>query len=274
MKKYIMLVLLSMIGLGAGAARAIDYTLDVPVYSSYVLRGMVLNDQPVLQPSLTAIAQNGLSLSLWANMDLTSQSSKAKSKDIQEENRATSAYQFSEIDPTLTYKLPVSFAEITVNYIHYFFPNNFDERSNSTRQAPKDTGEFFASIGRSDWYLQPKLTVYWDIRATHGTYANFSLHHGWDITDKFNAGLGGSIGGGNAHYNLGNFGVWEKDLVDGNAAVDATYKLSKSVSIGASVQYTILLSENIREAANESYGYYNNGDQGIWIGCARVTYSF
>lgn len=273
-----MLVLLTMIGFSGlrsiASPNGLDYTLDVPVYSSYVLRGMVLNDQPVLQPSLTAIAQNGLSLSLWANMDLTSQSSKAKSKDIAAENRATSAYQFSEVDPTITYKLPVTFAEINVGYVHYFFPNNFDDRSNSTRQAPKDTGEFFGSIGRSDWYLQPKLTVYWDIRATHGTYANFSIHHGWDITDKFNTGLGASIGGGNAHYNLGNFGVWSKDLVDGNAIADATYKITKSLSIGASIQYTIIVSEQIRDAANESYGYFNNGDQGIWIGAARMTYNF
>ena len=279
MKKSIKctLALLSLTGLAAIGGRAADVTLDLPVSSAYVWRGIVLNDEPVFQPSLTANASNGLSFNAWANMDLTSRRASQKGYDAAGNpvaHRATEPFQFSEVDLTASYKLPVKAAEVFVGYIEYLYPNTVNSHGENTQESTVETGEIFGSIGRSDWWLQPKLQLNWDIRATHGAYLNASIHHGWDVTDNFNFGAGASVGAGSSDYNRGNYGVDDNNLADGNLGLDATYKLSKVLSIGAAAQYTILLVDQIKQGANATSGYFNNSDNGILVGTVRLTYNF
>ena len=271
------LALLALTGLGATGARAADVTLDLPVSSAYVWRGIVLNDMPVFQPSMTANAPNGLSFNAWASMDLTSRRATDKGRDAAGNpvtHRATEPFQFAEVDLTVSYKLPVKQAEVFVGYIEYIFPNSVNSHGENTMESPVETGEIFASVGRSDWWLQPKLQLNWDVRATHGGYLNASVHHGWDLADNFNLGAGASVGAGSGDYNRGNFGVDDNNLADGSLALDATYKFSKALSIGATAQYTILLADQIKQGANAASGYFNNSDNGILVGTVRLTYNF
>ena len=53
-----------------GEAKALEMSVSVDGVSRYVWRGLVLNDDPALQPSFTA-AWSGFSVGLWGSLDLT-----------------------------------------------------------------------------------------------------------------------------------------------------------------------------------------------------------
>ena len=54
----------------ATATLALDGRVDLSVQSAYIWRGMVLNDEPVFQPSVT-VWSGGFSASVWGNVNMT-----------------------------------------------------------------------------------------------------------------------------------------------------------------------------------------------------------
>jgi len=284
------LAALAAVVVGTQGVCAADATLDVPVSSAYVWRGMVLNADPVLQPSLTVADKRGLSLNVWANMDLT------RNRQILRKQRATDPGNFSEVDLTVAYKLPVKAADVHVGLIRSLFPStsssdladsSMGAGAEGSTKIGRDTTEAFVSIAFPDYILEPKLQINYDFDKANGAYVNFSLRKGWDIADNFNVGLGAAIGAGTPNYNNYRYGVEASDsengkettnnnfaLNDGTLTADATYKLAKDLSLGASVQYAILLDDDIKAGANNHPSYFNNSDDGIVVGTLRMTYSF
>jgi hypothetical protein len=115
--------------------------LGVDFYTRYMWRGMILTNDPVAQPSITAgIA--GLSVNIWANYDLT---------DVNE--NGGDAFQLQELDYTVSYAFsPVEGLSLEAGWIYYTFPGTMFV----------ETEELYASVGFEVPYLNPSVTVYWD----------------------------------------------------------------------------------------------------------------
>lgn len=252
------------LALSAGHAAAAEAELGVTANSAYVWRGQVLNDEAVLQPSLTVSTDYGLSFNVWGNVDLT---------DNLGDDRKN---EFNELDPTITYTLPIEAASIDIGYVEYLFPHQTLEvegaaEGETTTESYPGTREVFVSAGL-DVLLSPTLAVYYDFDEAEGVYGVASISHSMDLVDKLSAEIALSVGYANEDYNAYYFGVEENDFNDGNAKLTLTYAVLENLSLSGYVLYTKLLSSDIEEAADANEAYFNDGD--VVSGGATVAYTF
>jgi uncharacterized protein (TIGR02001 family) len=251
--------LLSLLPLAAAAA---DVTLQADVLSAYVWRGQVYNDEPVVQPSLTAETDFGLSFNVWGNYNTTDRFSPETDKE------------FSEVDFNVAYSRTVSFLTLGIGYYEYLYMHQvgFDEAQSNVVPVA-GTREVYASVGLEDVILAPTLTVYYDFDEVDGFYGNIGISHSLDLTTELELDLSASVGAADAEYNQVYFGVDEDALNDGNVKLGLCYTLTPSFKVSGYVQYTKLLDSDIEDAADaEDSGFYNDGD--IISGGASVAYSF
>lgn len=97
---------------GSTATVGLDYA------SAYVFRGVTLNEEAVLQPSLSLENSSGVSLGVWGNFDIKEN----KADDI---GGAKQEQQFSEIDIIIGYALPIDSDVISasIGMTEYTYPN-------------------------------------------------------------------------------------------------------------------------------------------------------
>jgi uncharacterized protein (TIGR02001 family) len=226
-------ILFSMvIGLTAGVVLAQDVVMvqeqpsdvsvnaDVGLYSAYVWRGQILNNNPVIQPSVTA-AKGPFSLNVWGNWNVNDNKGRDDS---------------GEIDYTAAYTLPLNTDDVTVDVgmIYYTYPGS--------GSGAESTEEVFIQSVFNNILLTPVASVYYDIDEVNGWYGNLALSQGVEISDALAAEIGCSVGYGTRNYNIA---VWDEDngsgaVNDYNVYVSAAYALTEKLSLGALLQYTYL----------------------------------
>ena len=218
---------------------------EVSIYSAYVWRGQVINDELVAQPSLTA-SKGGFSFNAWGNFDLTDNIETTSSTDTEGE--------FSEIDLTLSYALPLDGdVSVEVGYIEYIFPKQGDSEQ-ATVVEDTDTREVYVSAGL-DVPLAPTLSANWDVdEADGGLYLTLGLSHSVDLVEEsLSAELGFSISYATEDYNEFYFGVNDDEWNDGNISLSTTYSANESCSITGLIQYSWLIDSTIERAAKATY---------------------
>jgi hypothetical protein len=131
--------------LPATPARALDGSVDLSVQSAYIWRGMVVNDRPVFQPSIT-VSQGGVSASVWGNLNLT----------------ADNGYkgEASEMDYWLAYTLAGKDVDWTLTYYAYTFPHT----------TSASTQEVWANVTFKNVPFAPSLTAIRDVNTVKGWY--------------------------------------------------------------------------------------------------------
>jgi hypothetical protein len=224
-------------GLAVGSVRAlggVDATLDMPVLSAYVWRGQVLNDEAVIQPSLT-LTKGGLSLNIWASFNLTDR--------LGEDCRS----DFSEVDLTATYAGTVGPVGYTVGIAEYLFPHQIIASEDGNRPYP-GTRELFLTLGLPGVLMSPVLSVYYDADEIDGAYAALSVSHKTSLGESLALTLSASVGYGLSAFNEGYFGVDEAALNDGVVGLALTWSPSATVSVTPAVQYVALLDDQLRDA--------------------------
>jgi len=222
--------------------------LKMDYASKYVWRGIEVNDEPVLQPSLTLSAA-GFSFNAWGNYDLTDGG--------REDN-------FSEYDFTLSYGTTLDEEEklyVEVGAIEYYFPPN---------GAGNDTQEVYGAVGY-DCLLKPMVKVFYDFGEIHGTYAVASIGHGivLDDEEKLTLNLGASVGYATTDYNDGYFGVNKNGWNDGVLSAGLTYAFTEKFSGSWTLLYSELLDSEIEDAVDTGGGDSDNAWM-VW----NVTYAF
>jgi len=240
----------------AGAARAADEaaepvsaSVSVPILSSYVWRGQVLNDKPVIQPSMS-IGKYGFALSAWANYNLT--------------DRVTGkSQQFSEVDLDANYTYNVGPVALKGGIVEYLFPNQqmiMPVNETLVVSTMPSSREVYGSVGMTDYSvgckafsISPLLGVNYDFEQVHGVYGNAGLSAKHELCDQMTAGANASLGMASSSYNDYYFGVDKARLNDGNLGISATYSPVKSLSLTPAIQYTRLLDGDIRESADMIY---------------------
>jgi hypothetical protein len=228
---------------------AAESEVYVDIISAYDWRGIILNDESVLQPAITTSSSNGLSFTAWGNMNLTD------SQGIDQRN------EFNEINLIAAYLLPIDVVNIELGIIEYLYPSVVD--AEGTREA-------YASVGTDKIPLNPKLTVYRDIDEANGWYGVASISDSRDLTDKLSLDIELSVGAGDSVYNEYNFETDATKFNDGSALVTLTQQLNDSLSLAVYGGYSRLLDSAIRDSANE---LYFNHDDNVYGG-TTLSYTF
>lgn len=254
MKKFVSAIAVISMVAGLGFAQDVVMTEDqasdvsvsaeIGLYSAYVWRGQVLNDNMVVQPSVT-LAKGPFSLNIWGNWNAS-------------ENAANDT---GEIDYTAAYTL-VDTDDVTmdVGMIFYTFPGSGNGASY--------TEEVFASATFNNILFTPVATVYYDVDQADGFYGNLAISQGVEISDALTAEIGGSVGYGSKNYNEYYFGnnTHNGAVNDYNVYVSAEYALTEKLALGALLQYSAL------DSGVDDSGNYEANDL-VWGGIS-LSYTF
>jgi hypothetical protein len=210
----------------AAIAQDISTSFDLAYCSKYVWRGMPVNSEPVLQPSLTVSHSSGLSFNLWGSYDLTVNNG---NKD-----------RFTEIDYTLSYSWKPASTAYSAGILRYEFPNT----------AFAKTHEVYLSASFDAPYA-PVLAINYDFDQADGLYANFGVGStcklGIDETAKqvnLSAKLGMATGNYNKFYFAGHTEAAFTDIYLG-ASLPLT---AGKVTVTPLVAYSSILDGGLRDA--------------------------
>ena len=220
-----------------GAAEESDwwYGGGLAFMSKYVSRGVVISDDPVLQPELH-IGYGNASLSLWNNVDLT--------------DYEVAPWRVTETDWTVDYTFETEAAEYSAGYVYYTFPNLHID----------DTQEVYGCV-EFDVPLSPAATCYWDFDELGGIYAAASVCQpvplgieagGEELSLEWLA----SIGWGDDKYNGGCFGDEASGWVDFVVGFEVPVNVGEAVVVTGSLAYMTVLDEDLRACTEKSEALY------------------
>ncbi|MGN0854229.1 MAG: TorF family putative porin [Kiritimatiellia bacterium] len=236
-----------------GSPFSVEFSMDI--LSDYVWRGMICNDNPVWQPSVTLGYDTGdygaLSANIWSTFDLTHK------RGTFNNSRRSAGLQ--EIDYTISYAIELAGIGFEVGHIWYTYPNN----NGSSDQ------DLYATVSYENPFVTPSASVYWNYSDSCGNdvsclYYTFGLSHDFTITDALSLTPSASLSfGGNAWTDCGN------ELTDQTVGLSASYELCDNVSLGAQINYTWIPSHTLRKG-----DYMGEGKDQLCWGGINVTVSF
>ena len=229
------IVLVIAAGASAEEAERPSVGVDVAVNSKYVWRGLILTDDPVLQPSLT-VGYKGLGLNVWANTDLT---------DIN-----GTPGEVNELDYTLDYSFSVSKVNLDVGVIQYTFPHTGFE----------PTTELFGTAA-VDVLLSPTVKIYWDVDEVGGLYGTVGIGHSFSLMEvkgiSSSLDLSGSIGYATSSWNEGYYGVKSSGLVDLLLTAGLSIPIDAHLSVTPYVSYSKVIDGDLKDAvADDSATFF------------------
>jgi hypothetical protein len=181
------LLVASTIATATPAAAQATVGADLALFSSYVWRGLSLTNKPVAQPDLYVTIPAGkgsVTLGGWANIDL------GKYDDLSDdisESGGTSAFNFAEFDPWAEISYPVGKATLTGGATAYIYPNKLGLTSDF------NTVELYGKVA-FDVPLSPKLAAWYDVDKVKGLYAEASIAHTIQASEKVGVTLGALAG--------------------------------------------------------------------------------
>jgi uncharacterized protein (TIGR02001 family) len=233
----------------AQGAHAAEATVEAGVFSKYVWRGQVLNEDPVVQSSLNVDAGNGLSFMTWANFDLTD----ANTTELQDTKNA-----FTEVDFYLEYALPLDGPiGASAGYVEYLYP-----------QGEASTREVYAILTLAG-LLSPTLSLFYDFGTVDGLYSVLDFSHDFELSETVVLTTGVSVGGASDSYNESVYGVDRTLLNDGNGYLTADWALSKTLTLTGLLQYSAQLDGEIRDAIEAE-----DGDPDALFGGVKLSVVF
>ena len=225
-------ILAAAIALGVAAGASAEETerpsvsADVAVISKYVWRGLILTDDPVLQPSLT-VGYKGLGLNIWANTDLT---------DVN-----GTPGEINELDYTLDYSFSVKKVNLGVGVIQYTFPHTGFE----------PTTELFGTAAL-DVLLSPTVKIYWDVDEVGGVYGTVGIGHSFALGEARGISpvldLSASLGYATSGWNEGYYGVNSSGFVDLLLTAGLPIPIDGHLSITPYVSYSKVIDSDLKNA--------------------------
>ncbi len=252
---------------------AVTGSASMAVLNRYIFRGYEIGKSGlVMQPSLSA-SYKGFTANFWGNIDTNQRNTTTATFNERELGKKG----FNETDLTLSYTYTIQKLSLTGGYIYY------------NLKYAEDTEEFFLTFAY-DMLTKPTLTIYQDVNAYAGTYANISFSHSFPVYKEMTLDLGASFG-----YEWGQGGFWKtyepatggytgskyKGFHDGMVKAGFTIPVTKAFSIQPVLQYYFPLSGD----ANRTMGTdpatglriaYNHSGYVPYtlVGGVNFTYSF
>ena len=187
---------------GTPAAEAADVTVGADIVSAYVFRGVTVNDEPVIQPSVLIEHESGVGFELWANYDLT---------DSGLEN------EFSEVDFILFYGIDVGDIGLEIGYTEYI----------------EAIGDAFREgyIGASYEFegVELGLTLYQGFSGSDETYIELGAGYGFEAAEGLTLGIEGSIAWGGK----GATAAGKSGMHDYLVGINAAFEVAEGLEVGA-----------------------------------------
>ena len=221
---------------------AAEVTAGADVVSAYIWRGLTYNDGVVVQPSVDVAHPSGLGLNVWGNFDMT------------DYDGAVDEREFSEVDLTLSYAVPIEGpVSITVGISEWLYP----KEGNYTPELPEahaaveakkdtDTREVYLNLGYEPMDgLALGMSLNQDIDEVEGTYGDASIAYTYEPCDKTSLEASARIGVGDKKFAEYYAGGTKGGLFDWGAKLTATYALSESTELAAFVAYTDNLNDDV-----------------------------
>jgi len=212
------------------AGRAAEVTVGTDIATAYVWRGLTLNDEGAIQPSIDISHESGLNLNIWGNFD------------IGDFNSTLESGEFSEVDLTLSYAVPIEEFDFTVGVIHYLFP-----------QGASTTTELFMSGSVSPYYdpLTIGLDFYYDVDEVSDLYANVNaaldlIALGLDLgNDQFGMELSADIGFSGDVFARNYGGGTESGAREWNIGLNVTYAWTDTIEVNGFINFTDNLDKDV-----------------------------
>jgi uncharacterized protein (TIGR02001 family) len=236
----------------AGAARAeesaapkkVGLSFSADYSSRYVWRGIPINMEPVVQPSLT-FAGAGFSLNFWANFDTTDWGERHGGYGDQAGN-------LTENDFTGGYERTVGKAALGLGFVDYAYPHWPGNLS---------TTEVYFKLG-FEVPLSPSITTYLDENAAEGAnYTSLDLSHSFKLWSAGETSLGLDLSAHAGYANgkcvrayYGGYGLtapasgWH----DWSLAAALPFSLPHGFSITPAYTRQSLWNRDIRELINDT----------------------
>lgn len=227
----------------------ISATLDLSYVTKNVWRGLVVNDDPALQPSLTLAHPNGLSLNFWGTLDTT---------DIAGERG-----NITEIDYTLDYEWSEKNIGLNAGVSYFTYPN----------VGGAESGEVYAAACFGGAWA-PSLAVNYDFKDIKGTYLSFGIGQDCSLTpskaeNPLLLGLYAQVGYGTAPYNKGYFGVDKSTFNDVLVSASLPLTVNDRLTLTPAISYAAFLDDEIKDGARDQ-----GSDTSTWFGGVTASYTF
>lgn len=220
-------------------------SLSLDLASKYVTRGLMVNEDPVLQPEV-GLSWHGFKASFWGNYDFT------------DYNRRDN--EFEELDWQLSYER--TFCDLVTvegGVIWYKYPGSGD-----------DSKEVFVLATFDNWLLTPGIGVYYDFDEANGVYVNPTVEHTFELCGPLSLTFSGGIGWGNRNFNEYNMGLYENGFTDATAELYLEYQPMDWLGTGPFVAWTQVLDHELEDSLEADPDYHSSQ---CWFGW-RLTAEF
>jgi len=255
MKKFFMVVVF-VVASGLSAVYAAEEKeaaspsayIQIPVVSAYNWRGQIIDNRPVFQPYIS-ITRFGFTASAWANLSIN--------------DKYTGKHDFSEVDLTLSYLIPVSFAEISIGAIDYL----------PTAQDADPLHEMFVTAKYPNNWITPRVEAYRSFDDYVGYYLLVGLSRQFALGEKLTLAADVSSGFGSTRWNIYSFGVDDGCMNDGAVSLGLKYAFTDTLSLTPTIKYAWLWDSDIKEGAHNTLPAADS-DSDMLIGSISLDYSF
>lgn len=223
----------------APADEGAEVSLEATCAGRYIWRGMPINEEPVIQPSMD-ISDSGFSLNVWGSIDTTDWGEREGGYEDQTGNLA-------EIDSTASYGNSLGPVSFSVGFITYTFPNI---QLDSTLEA-------FAGLSL-DVPLSPSVTSYWDEGLARGAnYLSFDVGHSFSLWESAEISIGldlfAAAAYANKEFNEAYYGLEDDDWHDWSVGASLPVSLKYGFSLTPGFFHSSIIDGDIREVIEDGW---------------------
>jgi hypothetical protein len=207
------------------------FELQIPMLSQYVFRGLVLNDEAVLQPEAFGFREweNGawLGAGAFANVELTDYSNRSG--------------QVTEWDWFVEGTIPTAAGGLSAGCYAYTYPN----------ESLDATVEAFLAWEVAVGALTPRVEVWYDFVEGDGFYGRARLAYELPLGESWTLAAETGLGAMDDDYAAYNFGVAASGLADLAASVRLAWTCGEATEIACTLLGSSLLDEEYRDAVDD-----------------------
>lgn len=217
----------------------------VGIYSAYLYRGRILCDEPVWQPSEKISfdlpeEMGSVHAFIWSNWNLNKNNKPGRFGGLQ------------SLDYILNYTKSFGPVDFDVGHFWYTYPNS----------GSPSTAEFFVGAKWRNAFVTPTVYLSWDYADTarNGTdalYAEFDFSHDFRLNDRLTFTLSSGFSIANQDYMEFKCGVNKTEFATFKTAGALSYRLTDSLTVGASLAYWYELSHTVRHSTYDCEDAYN-----------------
>ncbi len=220
-----------------GTVFPISFGSEAGIYSSYIWRGLELNDKGVFQPEAW-ISLYGFEAGIWGNLELTD--------TLDNEDK------FTEVDYSLSYTRDFDLLSASLVYLYYDFPNTDEEKTQEIGLVFEAGEELLAG-----------LEIFYDFDQAEGFYARAALGYALEAGELLLTPSAG-LGWGSEKYNDYYFGAKKNSLVDAEILLTAEADIYRGIYLTLTVGYYNLLGSDLRrEVEDGKDGFWGGGSLGF-----------